>query len=151
MPLSTLTCVQLPFAGSQIPVEHGPSSALQSLVVPEHVPPEQVAAVVQPLPPQPPPTTVSSQFPVAGLQLGAEWQAPGTQVLGRFAWYGAIDLQLWQERDFEPDFVLQGGLAATGKERTWRFGVEYSHGRPPLGEFFQDTESRVTLGMWVDF
>jgi hypothetical protein len=85
------------------------------------------------------------------VQLGAEWQAEGTQVLGRFAWYGAIDLQLWQERDFEPDFVLQGGLAATGKDRTWRFGVEYSHGRPPLGEFFQDTESRITLGMWIDF
>jgi hypothetical protein len=85
------------------------------------------------------------------VQLGAEWQAGRTQILGRFAWYGALDLQLWQERNFEPDVTLQGGLAATGASRTWRFGVEYSHGRPPLGEFFQDTEARVTLGMWVDF
>jgi hypothetical protein len=85
------------------------------------------------------------------VQLGAEWQAERSQVLGRFAWYGAIDLQLWQERNFEPDVTLQGGLAATGPGRTWRFGVEYSHGRPPLGEFFQDTEARVSLGMWVDF
>jgi hypothetical protein len=85
------------------------------------------------------------------VQLGAEWQAERTQILGRFAWYGALDLQLWQERSFEPDVTIQGGLAAAGANRTWRFGVEYSHGRPPLGEFFQDTEARVTLGMWVDF
>jgi hypothetical protein len=84
-------------------------------------------------------------------QLGAEWQAERTQVLGRFAWYGALDLQLWQERSFEPDVTIQGGLAAAGANRTWRFGVEYSHGRPPLGEFFRDTEARVSLGMWVDF
>ena len=83
-------------------------------------------------------------------QLGVEWQSQRT-LFGGFAWYGALDLQMWQERDFNPDFTLQGGLAAAGAGRTWRFGVEYAYGRPPLGEFFQDTEARVTLGMWVEF
>jgi hypothetical protein len=83
-------------------------------------------------------------------QLGVEWQSQRT-LFGSFAWYGALDLQMWQERDFNPDFTLQGGLAAAGNGRIWRFGAEYAYGRPPLGEFFQDTEARVTLGMWVDF
>jgi hypothetical protein len=83
-------------------------------------------------------------------QLGVDWQSQ-RPLFGGFAWYGALDLQMWQERDFNPDFTLQGGLAAAGAGRTWRFGVEYAYGRPPLGEFFQDTETRVTLGMWVEF
>jgi hypothetical protein len=85
------------------------------------------------------------------VQLGTEWQGARRLLGERFAWYAALDLQLWQERDFSPDVTLQGGLAAAGPGRTWRFGVEYAHGRPPLGEFFQDTEARVSLGMWLDF
>jgi len=82
---------------------------------------------------------------------GAEWESIRTFLLGRFVWYAALDLALWEERDWRPDVTLQGGLATKGRGPTWRFGVEYANGRPPLGEFFVDTEARFTLGMWVDF
>jgi Protein of unknown function (DUF1207) len=83
-------------------------------------------------------------------QGGVEWESSRTLLRGHFVWYAAFDLALWQERDWRPDVALQGGLAARGGGRTWRFGVEYSNGRVPLGEFFMDTEARVTLGIWVD-
>ncbi len=83
-------------------------------------------------------------------QGGMEWESSRTLLGGHFVWYAALDLALWQERDWRPDVTLQGGLAAKTSGPTWRFGVEYSNGRAPLGEFFQDTEARLTLGFWVD-
>jgi hypothetical protein len=35
-------------------------------------------------------------------------------------------------------------------DRTWRLGVELYDGRPNLGEFFQDSEAHVALGVWLD-
>jgi hypothetical protein len=83
-------------------------------------------------------------------QGGLEWESARTPLGGRFVWYAAADVALWQERDWRADLALQGGLAAKDGGRTWRFGVEYTNGRAPLGEFFQDTEARFTLGFWVD-
>ena len=85
------------------------------------------------------------------VQGGVEWESARTFLRGLFVGYAALDLQFWQERDWRPDVTLQGGLAAKPHGLTWRFGVEYSNGRPPLGEFFADTEARFTLGIWVDF
>jgi Protein of unknown function (DUF1207) len=82
---------------------------------------------------------------------GAEWESLRTILRGRFVWYAALNLALWQERDWRPDVTLQGGLTAKGSSLTWRIGAEYANGRPPLGEFFADTEARFTLGMWADF
>jgi Protein of unknown function (DUF1207) len=83
-------------------------------------------------------------------QGGVEWESTRKVLGGHFAWYAALDLAVWQERDWRPDVALQGGLAAKEGGRTWRFGLEYTNGRAPLGEFFEDTETRFTLGIWVD-
>lgn len=83
-------------------------------------------------------------------EAGLEYESRPRLFGGRFAWYLALDLASWQERDWRLDAVLQGGIESKAHGRTWRIGGEYSNGRPPLGEFFQDTESRLTLGIWVD-
>jgi hypothetical protein len=84
------------------------------------------------------------------IQGGLDWSPPRTALFGRFSWYAALDVSSYQERDWRPDVAVQGGLATKAHGRTWRFGVEYYDGRAPLGEFFQYTEARVTLGVWVD-
>jgi len=84
------------------------------------------------------------------IQGGLEWTPAKTAVLGRFSWYAALDVSAFEERDWRPDVAVQGGLATQAHGRTWRFGVEYYDGRAPLGEFFQYTEARVSLGFWID-
>ena len=83
-------------------------------------------------------------------EAGLEYDSRPKLFGGRFAWYLALDLAAWEERDWRLDVALQGGIKAKMHGRTWRIGGEYSNGRPPLGEFFQDTEARFTLGLWVD-
>jgi hypothetical protein len=34
--------------------------------------------------------------------------------------------------------------------RRYRFGVEYYCGRSVIGEFFQDDETSVAIGIWLD-
>ena len=41
-------------------------------------------------------------------------------------------------------------ILARSAGRRFRIGVGYSDARVPLGEFFQDTEARFTLGIWMD-
>ena len=65
-------------------------------------------------------------------------------------WYGAVDASAMEERDWRIDMALQMGLVARSGGRTWRIGIEWYHGRPPIGEFFQYTESYISLGLWLD-
>ena len=63
---------------SQVPTWHSVSSAVQSLGLAEQTPAEQLPALtVQPLPPHAVPlgTLLSTQLPVAVLQLGVVWQS----------------------------------------------------------------------------
>jgi len=81
------------------------------------------------------------------IQLGLEYESAPKD---RISWYGAADLSAMEERDWRVDHSLQAGLAVHKDDRTWRFGIEWYRGRPPLGEFFQYTEEYVSLGLWVD-
>jgi len=83
-------------------------------------------------------------------QGGVEYTAPPTLLGGRLAWYAAADLSATEERDWRLDIALQSGLTATSNGRRWRLGVQYIDGRPPLGEFFQDTEAWFAFGVWMD-
>lgn len=65
-------------------------------------------------------------------------------------WYGAADLSSMEERDWRLDLAVQMGVVARSGGRTWRFGVEWYHGRPPIGEFFPYTERYLSLGIWLD-
>jgi hypothetical protein len=65
-------------------------------------------------------------------------------------WYGAVDLSAMEERDWHVDTAVQAGLATRFYGRTWRIGLEWYRGRPPIGEFFSYTESALSLGIWLD-
>ncbi len=83
-------------------------------------------------------------------QWGLELEAPGVLWNGRAGWYAAADFQAWEERDWRLDAALQGGLMFVRGARTWRIGLDLHDGRVPLGEFFQDTESSVSVGLWSE-
>lgn len=84
------------------------------------------------------------------VQAGVEYTSRHTLMGGRLAWYAATDLSATEERDWRLDLAIQGGLTATSNGRRWRLGVQYIDGRPPLGEFFMDTEAWFTFGVWMD-
>lgn len=65
-------------------------------------------------------------------------------------WYGAMDLSAMEERDWKLDVSLQAGYRIDAIDKTWRFGFTCRRGRPPIGEFFQHTETYAGFGVWVD-
>ena len=84
------------------------------------------------------------------IQSGLEYESPPWPGKGRISWYGAADFSAMEERNWRMDRSLQAGLVTHAGNRTWRFGIEWYNGRPPLGELFQFTEEYVSLGLWVD-
>ncbi len=83
-------------------------------------------------------------------QAGLELESPRTQWSVLTGWYAAIDLSSWEERDWRADISFQAGVKVASDGRTWRLGIQYYDGRVPLGEFFQDTESAFTVGLWAE-
>lgn len=83
-------------------------------------------------------------------QWGLELEGADGLLRGRAGWYAALDVQAWQERDWRLDAALQAGLRLATGNRTWRLGLQYYDGRVPLGEFFQETESAWSLGLWSE-
>ncbi|HET7319629.1 MAG TPA: DUF1207 domain-containing protein, partial [Nitrospirota bacterium] len=84
------------------------------------------------------------------IQFGLEYEMPLWLGKNQIGWYGAADFSATEERDWRLDRSLQAGLVTHRAGRTWRFGIEWYNGRPPLGEFFQYTEEYVSLGLWID-
>ncbi len=78
-------------------------------------------------------------------QAGIEWERDG-----RWAPYAAVDVQAWEERDWNADVAVQGGLAFRADGRRWRLGLEYYDGRVPLGEFYAEDLRHLSLGIHVD-
>ena len=78
-------------------------------------------------------------------QAGLEWEH-GT----RWGPYAAMDVQAWEERDWNADLALQTGLAFRADGRRWRMGLEYYDGRVPLGEFFAEDQRHLALGLFFD-
>lgn len=62
--------------------------------------------------------------------------------------YVALDLNSFEERDWEVDLSTQIGVRQT--EGPWRFGIGWASGRVPIGEFFQHDETYVSIGAWYD-
>jgi opacity protein-like surface antigen len=80
------------------------------------------------------------------LQLGLEHEAS----LGdRLGWYAALDLQAFEERDWQVDPTLQAGLLVPAGDRRWRVGLAVHDGAVPIGEFYQVDETYVALGLWL--
>ena len=83
-------------------------------------------------------------------QVGLEYESDKSVWKKRLAWYAAVDLSATEERDWTVDTSLQLGLLARSGTRRWRAGLGFYDGRVPLGEFFQDTESSLAIGLWSE-
>jgi hypothetical protein len=84
------------------------------------------------------------------LQAGLQYETEGVIWKNRLGWYGALDCSAYEERDWDINATIQGGLVLRDGRRAWRVGIEYYDGRSWIGEFFQDDESYVGLGIWLD-
>jgi len=90
-----------------------------------------------------------SQEP-ARIQVGLVHETPDSLWNGRLGWYWAADAATWEEREWRLDSALQIGLSLPSQGNVWRAGLSLADGRPPMGEFFQATETWVSLGIWLD-
>jgi len=85
------------------------------------------------------------------VEAGVEYEAPGAVGRsGRWGTYAALDVNLWEERDWEPSVGLAAGFRAASADRIWRLGFLAYDGQVPIGEFFQVEERYVIVGMWLD-
>lgn len=84
-------------------------------------------------------------------QLGAEWESPELRA-GHAGWYGAADVSAFEESDWDANAAVAAGWAVPrGPGRgTWRLGTLLYDGRSPIGELFQEDETRVAVGVWFD-
>lgn len=80
---------------------------------------------------------------------GAQYQRP-QQFTSRMGWYAAVDFSRYEESDYATNFAMQLGLLWPRTQRDWRIAVEYYDGRNPLGEFFQDKDKYIGIGVWID-
>jgi hypothetical protein len=81
-------------------------------------------------------------------QSGVEWKSSRTAE-GPLQWFLATDMQWWQRSAWKPMMTSQAGLRlgrGSGETRGLTFFVEYTTGRRPEGQFFDQQESRWTLG-----
>lgn len=83
-------------------------------------------------------------------QFGLEYESALKFWRRSMAWYAALDSQSFQERDWRVDVAVQTGFVVRSASRIWRLGVEWYNGRPPIGEFFQNTERYISMGLWID-
>jgi hypothetical protein len=70
--------------------------------------------------------------------------------------YVAAELEVWEWRDWNPDFTAQVGLfLASRGEKTWlsraRTYFEFRTGSVELGQFYNETETRFGLGLALDW
>jgi hypothetical protein len=85
------------------------------------------------------------------LQTGLEVESSPARLGGRFAWYGATDVQSAEERNWRIDTVFEGGIVTRSGGRAARLFIQQSHGRPTVSEFFANTETVVTFALRIDF
>ncbi|MDX1632041.1 MAG: DUF1207 domain-containing protein [Thermoanaerobaculia bacterium] len=80
-------------------------------------------------------------------QLGTEVYLPLPE---SDAWdtYLALDLNSFQERDWEIDVSAQAGIRQI--DGPWRLALTWMSGRTPIGEFFFRDETYLGLGVWYD-
>jgi hypothetical protein len=83
----------------------------------------------------------------ARVQAGFEYRVGGRR---RPGWYAAADLASAQERGWRLDTAVQAGWAVPAAGRTWRCGVQWHHGRSPIGDFYRTTEQVLSAGLWID-
>lgn len=84
------------------------------------------------------------------LQTGLEFRDTLPDWFRGLGWYAALDLESFQENDWNLDTTLESGFTLTRGEGTWRLGFEYHSGRVPIGEFFLAEEDYISFGLWME-
>lgn len=80
-------------------------------------------------------------------QTGLQYQ-PGNR--HEMSWYAGLDIGASEERDWQKDLSVQLGLQVPTATRVWRIGLEAYDGKAQLGEFFQNDERYIGVGLWLD-
>lgn len=84
-------------------------------------------------------------------QFGVEY-APQKPTGKRPVPFVAVNSHLRQEVDYGGNLVVQTGWAWRGLHgQMYRLGMQYYTGKSDQGEFFNQFEDKVGLGMWYDF
>jgi hypothetical protein len=85
------------------------------------------------------------------LQFGAEYSPTYTGFRGSPFW--ALNGHLREEVGFGGNFVAQAGWQwrRAAKGGVFRTGLQYYTGKNEQYEFFEESESRLGYGLWVDF
>jgi hypothetical protein len=85
------------------------------------------------------------------VQFGADLSPPHTDVTG--SPFAAVNVHLREEVNFGGNFVVQIGWQWRQGEngRMFRLGVQYYNGMSDQYEFFDDYESKIGGGIWVDY
>ena len=84
------------------------------------------------------------------MQIGGQYYHPAVFMKNRARWYGAMDISSYEENDWRNNYTVQAGLVIQSGVHLWRIGIEYYDGRAQIGEFFQDQERYISLGVWFD-
>lgn len=86
-------------------------------------------------------------------QFGAEYYGADKAPYVGLPWYVAADVNLFEERDWEPAIGLQLGLIYAGDDTDdrYRLVLEVYDGRSVLGEFSFEDETYWSLGIFFDF
>lgn len=84
------------------------------------------------------------------VQIGLQYEKPGVFMGGKVGWYSALDISAYEEDDWDRNTTFQIGFDFPTSDRRWRFGLEYYSGRSQYGEFFQNRDKYVSLGIWLD-
>jgi hypothetical protein len=87
------------------------------------------------------------------LQGGLEYESDLIFFDGFAGWFAALDAKSYEEDDWDISTNLQVGIFMPQRylSRVHRVALEFYHGRSPMGEFFQNEESHIALGWWLEF
>ncbi len=84
------------------------------------------------------------------VQMGLQYVKPGQFMDGIVGWYSALDISAYEEDAWDENIAFQIGYDLPLNDRRWRLGMEYYDGRSQYGEFFQNRDRYVSVGIWMD-
>lgn len=89
-----------------------------------------------------------------GLHLGAEYYGARTLFGGLGRWIGGLDVKLWDEYDYQPDYSAKLGLSLGGRrpaQQNLQLLLEWYDGHENRGVFFDDKVRYVGVGVAFGF
>lgn len=84
------------------------------------------------------------------VQAGLQYIHPPELFGGGFGAYGAVNINAFEENDWDAAFTAQAGITMPAGNRVWRAGMELYDGRSTMNEFFFRDERYLLLGVWLE-